>query len=67
MKNQQPKIKKGTSFIGWGLSNWGILYDEVYRTRKEAIAAGIGGGECGSTWKLASRNHRVFKVKVTVL
>lgn len=70
MKQTQPKVKKGTTFNGWAISNWGLLLPWVYRTRKQAMAAAIerrGINESQHTWKEASKNHRLVKVKVTVL
>ena len=67
MKTLQPKIKKGTTFTGWAPFNWGICYQRVYRTRKEAMAFCIGTGKQGSTWDDVKDHFRVEKVKCEVL
>lgn len=35
-KQKQPIPKKGFEFNGWAVFNWGISYDKVFRTRKQA-------------------------------
>ena len=70
MKQQQPKVKKGTSFNGWAVSNWGTLLPKVHRTRKKAMADTIyqmGIHAPNGTWDDCKRNHRLVKVKVTVI
>ena len=64
---QQPKIEKGTTFTGWATFNWGICHQQVFRTRKEAMAHCIGTGKDGSTWDDVKDHFRVKKVKCIVV
>lgn len=67
-KQKQPLPKPGDSFTGWAVYNWGMPWNKVYRTRKEARAycarnnttAGIG------SWHDVKDHMAVVKVKCIV-
>ena len=64
-KNQiQPLPKRGYSFTGWSIFNRGILWNWVYRTRKEAIM------DCenttGESWNKCRKYFRIVKIICTV-
>ena len=69
-KNGQPQPQKGYEFTGWAVFNWGICYQRVFRTRKEAIEWCVDAGqttEIDKTWDEVSKYMKVVKVKCIVL
>lgn len=67
MKAKQPTPKPGYEFTGWATFNWGICYQEVYRTKKEAIASLICNYPNATTWDEIKDSYKIVRVKCIVL
>jgi len=72
---KQPMPKKGYTFTGWAIFNWGMSRDEVYRTRKEAMKVCYEGNitfksgkrEEAKCWNDVKDHMAVVKVKCIVI
>lgn len=77
-KKKQPMPKKGDSFNGWAVYNWGISHDKVFRTRKQgqeycfklggkSIKQNDGTYREPTCWNEVKDHMAVVKVKCIVL
>lgn len=74
-KQKQPTPRKGYSFTGWAVFNWGISYDRVFRTRKQAQESCWKGSNYvrngkifpALSWNNVKDHMKVVKVKCSVL
>ena len=71
----QPIPKKGVSFTGWAIFNWGVSHDIVFRTRKQAkehcwkgnVTMKNNKHEAATCWNDVKDHMAVVKVKCTII
>lgn len=67
MKTKQPTPNSGYEFTGWATFNWGVCHQQVFRTRKEAMASLIHNVPNATTWEDVKDMFKIVKVKCIVL